>query len=252
MAGNCIIDDDVCQEAARQEIIRRYYNAVTGLAAGTRGEAEAYKIQLLMKQAKVTIADRKVVGVANTLAERTGEPAAALELDNGSIITGKTSSLLGSSAALLLNALKVLAGIDHKTHVSLIPRLASPPFKNKRPRRQAQLDAGGVPILLKLYGRTCPCPLIIYFVVVSARRPMDCGEVLYYSDDESTHQLHKLSVNEIKQLGVHLSFVPEDRLGMPRVLLINLFRRGLCIYAIYQSPQDNHPAKASGIRPLTR
>jgi len=130
MAGNCIIDDDVCQEAARQEIIRRYYNAVTGLAAGTRGEAEAYKIQLLMKQAKVTIADRKVVGVANTLAERTGEPAAALELDNGSIITGKTSSLLGSSAALLLNALKVLAGIDHKTHV-IAPEAIEPLQKLK-------------------------------------------------------------------------------------------------------------------------
>lgn len=130
MAGNCIIDDDVCQEAARQEIIRRYYNAVTGLAAGTRGEAEAYKIQLLMKQAKVTIADRKVVGVANTLAERTGEPAAALELDNGSIITGKTSSLLGSSAALLLNALKVLAGIDHETHV-IAPEAIEPLQKLK-------------------------------------------------------------------------------------------------------------------------
>jgi uncharacterized protein (UPF0371 family) len=117
MAGNCIVDDEVCREASCQEIIRRYYQALNGLADGTRLEEEAFKIELLMKQAHITTDDRKVVAVAVELAKETEAPAAALELADGRIITGKTSNLLGASAALLLNVLKELAGIDHKIHV---------------------------------------------------------------------------------------------------------------------------------------
>ena len=117
MAGNCIIDDEVCQEASRQEIIRRYYQAKAGLVDGSRKEDEVFKLELLMKQAHITPQDRKVVSAALDRAEQTGAPAAAMELPNGKIITGKTSDLLGSSAALLLNALKELAGISHETHI---------------------------------------------------------------------------------------------------------------------------------------
>ena len=112
MAGNCICDDEACREASNQEIIRRYYSALKGLAEGTSQEEEAYKIELLMKQSHITVDARKVVGAALKRAEETGAPAAALELPDGQIITGKTSSLLGASAALLLNALKTLAGLD--------------------------------------------------------------------------------------------------------------------------------------------
>jgi len=111
MAGNCIIDDEVCQEASRQEIIRRYYQAKAGLVDGSKKEDEVFKLELLMKQA------HKVVSAALNRAEQTGAPAAAMELPDGKIITGKTSDLLGSSAALLLNALKELAGISHETHI---------------------------------------------------------------------------------------------------------------------------------------
>ena len=117
MAGNCIIDDEVCQEASRQEIIRRYYQAKAGLVDGSRKEDEVFKLELLMKQAHITPQNRKVVSAALDRAEQTGAPAAAMELPNGKIITGKTSDLLGSSAALLLNALKELAGISHETHI---------------------------------------------------------------------------------------------------------------------------------------
>jgi uncharacterized protein (UPF0371 family) len=117
MAGNCIIDDEICKEASRQEIIRRYYDAKNGLMDGSRTEEETYKIELLMKQAHITTADRRVVTAALERAENTGSPAAALELSDGTIITGKTSDLLGASAALLLNTLKYLAGIDHELHV---------------------------------------------------------------------------------------------------------------------------------------
>jgi len=117
MAGNCILDDQVCREAAGQEIIRRYYQALNDLAKGSRPEEEAFKIELLMKQAKISTADRKVVHVANELAKQTGAPSASLELSDGRMITGKTSRLLGASAALLLNALKESGGIAHQIHV---------------------------------------------------------------------------------------------------------------------------------------
>ena len=117
MAGNCIVDDEVCKEAARQEIIRRYYKSMEALVRGTGREEEVYKIELLLKQAHVTIEERKVVPAALKREEETGAPAAALELPDGRIVTGKTSELLGASSALLLNALKELAGIDHDKHV---------------------------------------------------------------------------------------------------------------------------------------
>ena len=117
MAGNCIVDDEVCQEASRQEIIRRYYKSMNALISGTGKEEEVYKIELLLKQAHATLEDRKVVPAALELEKETGAPAAAMELDDGRIITGKTSDLLGASSALLLNVLKELAGIDHKVHV---------------------------------------------------------------------------------------------------------------------------------------
>lgn len=117
MAGNCIIDDEICRQASRQEIIRRYYQAVDGIAAGTRLEEEAFKIELLMKQEHITVNDRSTVSPALVRAEATGAPSVAMELPNGKIITGKTSDLLGPSAALLLNALKELAGIDHEKHI---------------------------------------------------------------------------------------------------------------------------------------
>ena len=117
MAGNCIIDDEACKEAARQEIIRRYYKSMEALVRGTGREEEVYKIELLLKQAHVSKEDRKVVTAALQREEETGAPAAAMELNDGRIITGKTSDLLGASSALILNALKELAGIDHSKHV---------------------------------------------------------------------------------------------------------------------------------------
>lgn len=117
MAGNCIIDDEICREASRQEIIRRYFEAKSGVVDGIRTKDEVYKIELLMKQLHICPEDRSVVLPALKRAEETGAPAAAMELPDGQIVLGKTSDLLGASAALLLNALKELAGIDHEKHV---------------------------------------------------------------------------------------------------------------------------------------
>ena len=117
MAGNCICDDDACQEASRQEIIRRYYASRRRLLLGACSEEETYKLEMLMNQANITIHDRPVVDAALAEAERTNGPAAALELPDGSIVTGKTSDLLGACSALLLNALKELAGIEHEIKI---------------------------------------------------------------------------------------------------------------------------------------
>ena len=106
MAGNCICDDEACREASKQEIIRRYFDALNALAKGSTSEKEAQKIELLMNMAGITVTDRKVVIKALERAKETDGPAAALELRDGRIITGKTTNLLGASAALLLNVLK--------------------------------------------------------------------------------------------------------------------------------------------------
>ena len=112
MAGYCIVDDEATQAAANQEIIRRYYQALCDRRKGDAGDSIIQKLELLMKKAQLSPADRPVVAAANIRAEETGGPAAAVELPDGTIVTGKTSSLLGASSAMILNALKVLAGID--------------------------------------------------------------------------------------------------------------------------------------------
>ena len=120
MIGFCISDDEVCCEASKQEIIRRYYNAVCNMYDGRSNEHEVNKLILLMKQMKLTTADRRCTVAAAERKEQTGVPAAAIELPDGTMITSKTTSLLGPSAALLLNATKYLAGIDHD--LKLIPQ----------------------------------------------------------------------------------------------------------------------------------
>lgn len=117
MAGNCMIDDDACREASNQEIIRRYYHALNRLAKGEGSNDEVYKIELLMKQAKITTSMRQVVAAASEKAALYQSPAAAMQLPDGTIVTGKTSDLLGSSAALLLNAVKALGNIPDEIHL---------------------------------------------------------------------------------------------------------------------------------------
>ena len=111
MAGNCIIDDEVVCKAAKDEIIRRYYVGMCDYRKGQISEDEVMKLELLMKQANVTVDDRKVVSAALEREKETGAPAAAMELPDGTILTGRTSNLLGAVSALLLNALKYFGGI---------------------------------------------------------------------------------------------------------------------------------------------
>ena len=111
MNGFCITDDEICCKAAKQEIIRRYYDALCERRKGNAGDGPVSKLELLMEKAGLSTADRPVIAAANVRASETGGPAAAMQFADGSIITGKTSPLLGASSALILNALKHLAGI---------------------------------------------------------------------------------------------------------------------------------------------
>jgi len=112
MAGYCIFDDEACCEASKQEIIRRYYSSAVSVRKGLSSPAETMKIELIMNSLNISSDDRPVVKAANEKAEATGAPAVAIELPDGTIVTGKTTSLLGASSAALLNALKTLAGIS--------------------------------------------------------------------------------------------------------------------------------------------
>ncbi len=125
MVGNCIIDDEVCREAAHQEIIRRYYNARCALRKGAGTAAEVEKLEMLLQKCGLTDDDRPVIAAARQRAEDTGAPALALQLRDGRIVTGKTSKLLGPSAALLLNALKAIAGQEKRLQL-IAPHVIEP------------------------------------------------------------------------------------------------------------------------------
>ena len=112
MVGYCIVDEEAAIEAAKQEIIRRYYQALVDVKREKVAPTAVTKIELLMNELGVTPADRKVTGVARKKAEDTGAPAMAVQLPDGQIVTGKTSSLFGPSAAAIINSLKALGGID--------------------------------------------------------------------------------------------------------------------------------------------
>ena len=130
MAGYCLSDDDICCNASKDEIIRRYYTALCDLAKGKGSENEVNKIALLMKQAKITTDFRKTTIAARERKEQEQQHCGAIELEDGTIITAHASDLLGSSAALILNATKHLAGIGHD--VKLIPQAMIEPIQTTK------------------------------------------------------------------------------------------------------------------------
>ena len=130
MVGFCISDDEVCCEASKDEIIRRYYAATNKLAQGACNDSEISKIQLLFQQAKINTDYRKVTIYAKQRLKETGHTSASIELEDGTIISANSSELLGCSAALLLNVTKHLAGIDHS--VKLIPQSMIKPIQHTK------------------------------------------------------------------------------------------------------------------------
>lgn len=130
MAGNCIVDDEVCRAASEQEIIRRYFKCLKDIKQQGHTKDDKYKLELLMKQAGISVDKRTVVKAALDREEATGKPAMAIELPDGRIVTGRTSDLLGASSAALMNAIKVFAGIDHEVKL-ISPEAIEPIAKLK-------------------------------------------------------------------------------------------------------------------------
>ena len=200
MAGNCITDDEACCEASKMEIIRRYYTALNRTAKGENTENEVYKIELLMKQAKITTDDRKVTVAAKRRSEELGIPTAAIELADGTIITSKTTDFLGASAALILNAVKYLAGIDHDE--KLISPEAIEPIQDLKVRflggKNPRLHTDEALIALTLAGATNP----------NAKNALEQLPKLRGCQVHTSVMLSEVDTKIFKKLGIDLTSEP--------------------------------------------
>ena len=200
MVGNCIVDDQVVREAACQEIIRRYYTALCDQKRGRGSEEIIRKLELLMRKAGVELSARRVVAAALERAEQTGLPAAAMELPDGRIVTGKTSDLLGACAALLLNALKELAGLDDGLH--LISPAAIDPIQHLKVEhlgnRNPRLHTDEVLIALSISAVSDP----------AAEQAMEQLSALRGCEVHSSVILSAVDEQTFKRLGVNLTCQP--------------------------------------------
>ena len=200
MIGYCLSDEDVCCNAARDEIIRRYYTALGKLAQGACNDSEVNKIALLMKQAKITTDYRRTTVAAKERKEKAGVHSAALELADGTIITAETSSLLGPSAALILNATKHLADIDHS--VKLIPQSMIQPIQKTKVSylhgRNPRLHTDEVLVALSMLSPTDS----------NCRKALACLPQLRGCQVHSTAMLSEVDRKIFKKLGVDLTCDP--------------------------------------------
>ncbi len=200
MAGFAIVDDQVCQAASRMEILRRYY---AGMADRTRGRCDdevVRKLEIVMQQAGVTPEICPAVAACLQKAEETGAPAGAMVLPDGSVVTGKTSSLLGASAALLLNALKAMADIDHK--LKLIPASVIEPISRLKTgnlgHRNPRLHSDEVLIALAISGLTNPLAAMVQEQLSSLRGCDAHFSVIISEEDEKLY----------KRLGINVTCQP--------------------------------------------
>ena len=201
MAGNCIFDDEAVRCASRKEIIRRYYNALCNQRKGNNSETEINKIKLIMKQSGIDIMSERVcIKAAIDKAEATGAPAAAIELCDGRVVTGKTSALLGASSAVLINAIKTIAGIDSEKDIispdvlGPVQRLKLENLGNHNPR----LHTDEVLIALAITAATSP----------EAKRAMEALKELKNTELHSSVILSPVDVTTFRKLGINLTCEP--------------------------------------------
>ena len=200
MVGNCIINDEAARDASRQEIIRRYYEALCDQKKGKNVDEAIRKLELLMKKTGITPDARKVVAAALKRAEETGDAAAAMELPDGTIVTGKTSDILGASSALLLNALKTLGGMPSDLH--LISPVALDPIQHLKVahlgNRNPRLHTDETLIALSISAATNPM----------AEYAMEQLSKLRGCEVHSSVILSQVDERTFKRLGVNLTCEP--------------------------------------------
>ena len=203
MVGFCISDDEVCCDASKEEIIRRYFSALNHMAQGDCNENEVNKIALLFKQAKIDTSYRKPVKAARERAEQSGVPCSAIELADSTIITAESSALLGPSAALILNAIKHLAGIDHG--VKLIPQHMIEPIQHTKTHYlrsiNPRLHTDEVLVALSVLSTTN----------ADCRKALECLPQLYGCQVHSTVMLGEVDHKIFKKLGVGLTCDPAKK-----------------------------------------
>ena len=203
MAGNCITDDEVTRTASCQEIVRRYYDALCDVKKGKASEDVVRKLELLMKKANISPAIRTVVPLALAREEETDLPAAAMELPDGQVVTGRTSDLLGASASLLLNALKALGGIRDELHlispvvIDPIQHLKVDHLGNRNPR----LHTDEILIALSISAATNPTAELAMEQLSKLRGCQAHSSVILSAVDEKT----------LKRLGIDLTCEPKYR-----------------------------------------
>jgi uncharacterized protein (UPF0371 family) len=199
MVGNCIVDDEAVCAAARAEIIRRYYHALCQVRKGNAEPEQVYKLELLMEQAHVSIKDRPVAAAAVEKAQETGGPAVAIELMDGTIVTGKTTSLLGASAVMLLNALKHLAKLPD---IQLLSPMIIEPIQNLKTKHlghtNPRLHTDEVLVALSI------CALTDY----NAKIAMEQLANLRGCEVHSSVLLSQVDIDVFRRLGVNLTSEP--------------------------------------------
>ncbi len=200
MAGYCIVDDEACCEASRQEIIRRYYESMIRHADMEAEQDELAKIAFLLQQLGIDWKYRRCAAAANERAELRGVPCAAIELSDGQIVTGKTSQLLGPCSAVLLNTLKVIAGIDHAT--PLISRRALEPIQTLKTQylgsRNPRLHTDETLIALSISASESP----------DAQRALDALGKLRGCQLHCSSRLSKVDLGTLRKLGLQVTMEP--------------------------------------------
>ena len=201
MAGNCIVDDAACCEASCNEIVRRYFKSLCALKNGAQVQSEVYKLELLMNQVGLTLGSRPVEQAAHAVSEKTGgAPAAAIELSDGTVITGKTGPLLGAAASALLNALKKLAGIDQE--MDLVSAAAIEPIQTLKTNylgsKNPRLHTDEILIALSSSAATNP----------TAAMALHQLSKLKGCDMHSTVILSSVDDDTVKKLGIYLTCDP--------------------------------------------
>lgn len=203
MVGNCIFDDEAVCDASKQEVIRRYYEAACLARQGIGEPAVVHRIEILMNQLGISTADRPAVGAALNKAELTGEPAAAMELPGGEIVTGKTSDLLGASSAMILNVIKRLADIPDDV-LLLSPSIIEPIQKLKTDSMGSvnpRLHVDEVLIALSICAVDNP----------TAKKALEQLPALKGLEAHSSVMLATVDVQTFKKLGVRMTCEPRSQ-----------------------------------------
>lgn len=201
MVGNCIVDDDACRKASNDEILRRYYAALCDAKKGRTSKEVVGKLELMMRKSGISLADRKAVAPALAKAEATHAPAVAIELNDGSIVTGKTGELLGASAACLLNALKQLGNIPDE--IELISPTIIEPLQHLKVKHMGsanpRLHTDEVLMALSVCAVTDP----------KAKKAIQQLDKLKNCEVHSTVMLSYADDKTFKALGMHVTCEPQ-------------------------------------------